>query len=187
MKTKKQKGKSDKRRKKRLAFNVKVKVYRADKDTSGLLDAYMLETRDITQKGLFLKTEKTFPINTKVKLEAVLSPGKPAISAEGRVAWIAKKSQVGYYPGMGIEMTRIKRGEGKRLNQFLKEKFRNYHHAVELKKMYLQLKEMEARLFELEECHSQAENFRNVVDHAIKEIDHIAHVLDREVWEIKHL
>ena len=88
---------------------------------------------------------------------------------------------------MGIEMTKIKRGEGKRLRDFIKQKFCNYRQAVELKKMYTQLKEMAARLYELEESRPHAENFKKVIDHAIEDIDHIAHILDREVWEIKKL
>lgn len=172
---------------KRLAIGIKVNVYRIDKDTSHILDAYLLETKDMTQKGLFLRTLKTFPIDTRLRLEIELMPDAPAVSVEGKVAWIAKKSQTGYYPGMGIKITRIKRGEGKRLKSFLREKFRNYRHALELKRMYLQLKEMAGRLYELEQSHVHAEHFRRVIDSAIKQIDHIAHILDREVWEVKSL
>jgi hypothetical protein len=88
---------------------------------------------------------------------------------------------------MGIKIARIKRGDGIRIRDFLKEKFLNYRHALELKRMYLQLKEMGARLYELEESHIHAEHFRKVIDHAVKQIDDIAHILDREVWEIKSL
>lgn len=179
--------KHERRATKRLAIKVKVKVYRIDKDTSHFLNAYLLETKDMTQKGLFLRTSNTFPINTRLRLEIKLTPAEPVIFAEGKVAWIAKKSQKGYYPGLGIEITRIKRGEGKKLKSFLGEKFRNYYQAFELKRMYLQLKEMAARLYELEQSHPHAEDFRKVIDSAIKEIDHIAHTLDREVWEVKSL
>lgn len=172
---------------KRLAVGIKVNVYRIDKDTSHTLDAYLLETRDMTQKGLFLRTPKTFPIDTKLRLEVELPPDAPEVSAEGKVAWIAKKSQTSYYPGMGIEITRIKRGEGKMLKDFLREKFRNYRHALELKRMYMRLKEMAARLYELEQSHAHAEHFRKIIDSAIKQIDHIAHLLDKEVWEVKSL
>lgn len=172
---------------KRLAISSKAKVYRIDKDTSHTLDAYLLETKDMTQRGFFLRTPKTFPVDTKLTIEVELIPGKPAFYAEGKVARIAKKTEVGYYPGMGIEITKIKRGEGKKLKIFLREKFRNYRQALELKRMYLQLKEMGARLYELEQAHPNAEHFRKVIDCAIKEIDHIAHILDREVWEVKSL
>jgi len=180
-------NKQERRDIKRLAISVKIKVFRMGKKTSRILDAYLLETKDLTQKGLFLRTPKIFPIETKLRLEIEMPPNLPVVSAEGKVAWIAKKSNRGYYPGMGIEITKINRGEGTRLKEFLRNKFRNYRHALELKRMYLQLKEMGARLYELEESHSHAENFRRVIDNAVKEIDNIAHILDREVWEIKSL
>jgi hypothetical protein len=109
------------------------------------------------------------------------------ITTEGKVAWLAKERNRRYYPGMGIEITKIDKEEAVRLKTFLRDKFRNYRHAIELKRMYLQLKEMAARLYELEESHAHAEHFRQVIDNAIKEIENIAHILDREVWEIKSL
>ncbi|NQT95634.1 MAG: PilZ domain-containing protein [Candidatus Omnitrophica bacterium] len=172
---------------KRLAVATRVKVYRIDKRSSHILSVYLLETKDMTQKGLFLKTKKTFPIHTQVRLELTLLPDSPPINVEGKVAWLAKRSQVGYYPGMGIEITKIKRGEARLIKNFLKQKFLNYRHAVELKKMYLQLKDMEARLYDMEQHHNHAEHFRKVIDRAIKRIDYIAHILDREVWEVKSL
>jgi hypothetical protein len=46
---------------------------------------------------------------------------------------------------------------------------------------------MEARLYELERSHMQAEYFRKVIEHAIAQIDNIAHLIDKEVWEVKSL
>ena len=57
----------------------------------------------------------------------------------------------------------------------------------ELKRLYLQLKEMSARLVELEECHPTAEHFRKVISNAIAELDAAAHILDYEINELKHL
>jgi len=180
--------KSEKRKQtKRLVITTSVKIYKKGKRASQLLSAYLLETKDMTQKGLFLKTDKVFPIDTEVRLELSLLPNKPPVNAEGKVAWLAKPSQTGYYPGMGIEITKIKRGEAKLIRDFLKKKFLNYRHALELKKMYLQLKEMGARLYDMEQSHSHADHFKKVIDHAIEKIDHIAHILDREVWEVKSL
>lgn len=179
--------KNERRYSKRLGYGVKVKVYRVDKDATRLLDAYLLETKDVTLEGLFFKTPKVFPIGTELILEIKLSTEKAPIFAAGEIAWIAKPRQKSYYPGMGVHITEIKRGDGKKLKSFLKDKFRNYHHALELKKMYMQLKEMGARLYELEELHPHAESFRKAIDKTIKEIDYIAHIIDREVWEIKRL
>ncbi|MFH1867671.1 MAG: PilZ domain-containing protein [Candidatus Omnitrophota bacterium] len=179
--------KSERRYTKRLAYALKVKVYRVDKDATRLLEAYVLETRDVNLKGLFLKTPKVFPIGTEVILEIDISSEKKPLFAAGEIAWIAKPYQKKYYPGMGVCITEIKRGDGKKLKEFFKDKFRNYHHALELKNMYIQLKNMGGRLYELEELHPHAENFKKAIDNAIKEIDQIAHVIDREVWEVKSL
>jgi len=179
--------KSDRRYIKRLAISAKIKIYRLDKKTRHTLNAYLLETKDMTQKGFFLRTQKPLPLGTELRLELNLARNSAPVTVGGRVAWIAKPSQIGYYPGMGISITNIKRGDGKRLRDFLRDKFRNYRHAVKLKKMYTQLKDMGARLYELEQSHMHAEHFRKVIEHAIHEIDNIAHILDKEVWEVKSL
>jgi len=184
MKSKKAQEKRDARR---LAINTKVRVYMVNEKTSRLYNGYFLETRDITEKGLFLKTRKRFPINTRVNLRMKLQKNLPPVIANGKVIWIAKRSQKAYYPGVGIELAKIERGGGKLYKKFLRDKFRNYRHALELKRMYIQLKEMAARLYELGESHPQAKNFRRVIDDTIIKIDYIAHILDREVWEVKSL
>jgi Tfp pilus assembly protein PilZ len=179
--------KSDRRYTKRLAVSTKIKIYRLDKKTRHTLSAYLLETKDMTQKGFFLRTSKPLALGTELRIEISLPQESEPVKADAKVAWIAKPSQVGYYPGMGISLTSIRRGDGKRIRDFLKYKFRNYRHAIKLKKMYIQLKEMGARLYELEQSHMQAEHFRKVIEHAIHEIDNIAHIIDREVWEVKSL
>ena len=179
--------KSDRRYIKRLAVTTKIKIYRLDKKTRHTLNAYLLETKDMTQKGLFLKTQKPLPLGTELQLEFSLLQASTPVTVDARVAWIAKSSQVGYYPGMGVSITRIKRGDGKRIRDFLRDKFRNYRHAVKLKEMYIQLKDMGARLYEMEQSHMHAQHFRKVIEHAIHEIDNIAHILDKEVWEVKSL
>ena len=175
------------RRKKRLAVSAKVKIYRVDKKSHRLLKAYLLETRDMTQKGLFLRTPRIMPIGTVLRIEITLSPELSPLVAEGKVAWFAKPTQVGYFPGMGIQITKLKKADAKNIKYFLDEKFVNYHHALELKKMYAQLKDMAAELYDMRQSHKQAAHFKKVIDYAIKDIDNIAHILDREVWEVKSL
>lgn len=170
-----------------MALNIKVKVSRLDKKAHHVLSAYLLEAKDMTQRGFFVRIQKPLPIGTELKIELALSNIPDPVVLESRVAWIAKRSQVGYYPGMGIAITKIKRGDNKKIKEFLKNKFRNYHQALELKKMYHQLKDMGGRLYDMEQSHAQALHFKKVIDHTIKEIDNIAHILDREVWEIKRL
>ena len=63
----------------------------------------------------------------------------------------------------------------------------NYKDALELQQMYFSLKNMAARLVELQERHSHAKNFKNIVDKAITEIDAVAHIIDKEVWEVRQL
>ena len=183
----KSKNKQDRRGSKRLVVSARVKVYRLDKKTHRMLSAYFLEARDMTRKGFFVKTQKPLPVGTELKIEITIPDSSESIILQSKVAWIAKRSQVGYYPGMGIAITKTERGDTKRMIEFLKKKFRNYHQALELKKMYHQLKEMGAKLYDMEQSHLHALHFKKVIDHTIKEIDNIAHILDREVWEVKRL
>jgi len=180
-------NKQNRRRAKRLAVNIRVKVYRSDEKAHHMLSAYLLEAKDMTKKGFFVKIQKPLPIGTELKIELTVPNVLNPVVLESRVAWIAKRSQVGYYPGMGIAITKIKRGDSKKISEFLKNKFHNYRQALELKKMYHQLKDMGGRLYDMEQSYTQALHFKQVIDHAIKEIDNIAHILDREVWEIKRL
>ena len=180
-------NKENRRRAKRLAVNIKVKAYRLDKKAHRMLNAYLLEAKDMTKKGFFVKIQKPLSIGTELKIELTIPKVSSPIVLEGRVAWIARRSQVGYYPGMGVAVTKIKRGDSKKISDFLKSKFHNYRQALELKKMYHQLKNMGGKLYDMEQSHTQALHFKQVIDHAIKEIDNIAHILDREVWEVKSL
>ena len=177
--------KNERRDLKRLGINIKVKVFILKNRSSYVLDGYLLETKDITSRGLFLKSETTFPLKTKLRIEVDLEKGSAPASAEGEVAWITKPSD--YYSGMGVNITKIKRADANRIKKFFNGKLQNYKDALELKGMYMQLKAMAARLLELEESHAQAENFRKAINQAVKDIDHIAHIIDREVWEIKSL
>jgi CRISPR/Cas system CSM-associated protein Csm2 small subunit len=178
---------SDRRHRKRLAVNANVKIQSTEGRVSRSVNAYFPEVKDMTQRGFFLKTKNPLPVNTKLIVEIKFPSEKEAIIAHAKVVRIARPSDIGCYPGMGVYLTKIKRTDGIKINRFLKEKFQNYRHALELKKMYTQLKEMAARLYELERSHMQAEHFKIVIEHAIKEIDNIAHILDREVWEVKRL
>lgn len=49
------------------------------------------------------------------------------------------------------------------------------------------MKQMAARLIEVEECHPTAEHFRRVIDRAVEELDAVAHILDFEINELKTL
>jgi len=110
------------------------------------------------------------------------------IDVLGQVAWIAdKQKNPTYYPGIGVRFTKIDPEDKRELIKFLNKKFRNYKDAQELKKMYLTLIDMGARLVELGERHPGAIYFKKAVDNAIKEISEVAHLIDKEVSEIKNL
>ena len=51
----------------------------------------------------------------------------------------------------------------------------------ELKCMYLRLKEMAARLIEIEEMYPDASDFKAVIDKAIIEMEDASHLIDSEV------
>ena len=175
------------RRTKRLALHLVVKLQKKNNNAKGDFDGCLVKTKDIGSKGFFLKTGNEFKKGTKFDVHIFLT-GKPKpIHASGEVSWIAKKNQIGYYPGVGIKITDITPQDRETLNAYIKRKFQNYKHAMELRDMYLGLKSMGARLSELQEYHPDAENFRKVVDTAILQMDNLAHLLNKEIWEVKEL
>ncbi|GEM_PF-2753020 len=58
---------------------------------------------------------------------------------------------------------------------------------AELKCMYLRLKEMAARLVEIEEMYPHAAEFRGVIDKAIVEMENASHLIDGEVKTLRSL
>ena len=178
----------EKRKYKRLAIKMPAIWEREGYKKRNLADAFLFDTRNITTAGLFLKTplrpKKGSGINLTLNLNKISKP----IKLKGKVRWVAKKREHPYlYPGIGIEFEDIPRKEYKRLNTFIKNKLGNFRDARELKDMYITLKNMASRLVELEERHSSATHFKKVLDNAISEIDDVAHILDREINEIKKM
>jgi hypothetical protein len=57
----------------------------------------------------------------------------------------------------------------------------------ELKSMYLRLKEMAARLIEIEDNYPQAKEFKEVINKAIVEMENASHLIDSEVKTVKAL
>jgi hypothetical protein len=93
------------------------------------------------------------------------------------------KEDVNY--NIGIEFSNIGEDDKDFLLKFISKK--NIKEATELKRIYLELKQMAGRLVEIEECHPTAEHFRKVIDRAIEELDTVAHILDFEINELKNL
>ena len=125
---------------------------------------------------------------SRIELVLTLKRKSKPVKLKGKVVWIAKKSEhLHLYPGIGIEFKNIPQKEYKKLGVFMKNKLDNFRDARELKNMYIKLKDMASRLVELEERHSSATRFKKVLDNAISEIDEVAHILDREISEIKKM
>ena len=179
---------SNKRQHRRLALDVEIKWHRSKNSKGGSGKAYLLRTKNFAQHGLFLKTDKPFRLGMPMDLEFTLPTISHPIRVLGKVAWIAHKDRnPTYYPGIGVRFMNIDPEDKKELVKYLNKKFMNYRDAQELKQMYLTLIDMGARLVELGERHPGAIYFKKAVDNAIKEISEVAHLIDREVSEIKNL
>ena len=173
---------------KRIAIRIPIKWKSERRTKENLTNALLFDTRNITRGGLFLKTVLRPKKGSRVELELKISKTAKPLKLNGRIAWIAEKRKHPYlYPGVGIEFAKISRKDCRKLNTFLKNKFDNFRDALELKNMYVKLKDMAARLVQLEERHSSAVHFKNVLDNAINEIDDVAHILDKEINEVKEM
>ncbi|MFH1414853.1 MAG: hypothetical protein ABIH89_02050 [Elusimicrobiota bacterium] len=66
---------------------------------------------------------------------------------------------------------------------------RNTHitEEEELKCIYLRLKEMAARLVEIEMMYPHAKDFKEVIDRAIVDMESASHLIDSEVRTVKAL
>lgn len=173
------------RRFRRLALEIEIKWHRK---MGGKGSAYLLRTKNLTQHGLFLKTDKLVKLGTELDLEFCLPTVLHPFLVIGKVVWVADKDKnPTYYPGVGVRLIKIDCDDKRELVKYLENKFRNFRDAQELKRMYLTLIDMGARLVELGERHPGAIYFKKAVDNAIKEISEVAHLIDREVSEVKNL
>ncbi len=57
----------------------------------------------------------------------------------------------------------------------------------ELKCIYLRLKEMAARLIEIEQMYPHAKEFKEVINRAIIDMENASHLIDSEVMTVKAL
>lgn len=150
------------------------------------------ETKNISCTGVFCQVNRYIPVRTKlnviVKFPLVKDEqsSKKELSCQAEVARIepSREHITGNYD-IGIMFSKIKAWERKVILNFIRQK--NLKEAKELKRMYLQLKGMAARLLDIEECHPTAEHFRKVIDKAVEELDEVAHLLDHEINKVKNL
>jgi len=178
----------ERRRSRRLAIKMPISWHREGHKGRNISNGFLFDAQNITTSGLFLKTGQRPKKGSHIELKLDINKGTRPIKLKGRVIWIARKKEHSYrYPGVGIKYENIPEAEHKRLKAFIKNKIGNFRDANELKNMYIRLKEMASRLVELEERHSTAIHFKKAIEYAISEIDNIAHILDREIDEIKKM
>ena len=178
----------ERRRAKRLAIKMPVSWRQVGHKKQNIANAFLFDICNLTTSGLFLKTPIRAKKGSRIELELNLNQIPRPIILKGEVIWIAnKKKQPRFYPGIGIKFENIPRDEFRKLNIFMKNKISNFRDARKLKNMYIKLKDMASRLVELEERHPTATHFKKVLDSAISEIDEVAHILDREINEVKKM
>ncbi len=149
-------------------------------------------SKNISCAGVFCDIDRFIPVDTDInvsmKLAYVLNGQKlqRTVKCKAKVARIdpAENRQKGTCR-IGIAFDKIEGSDRDVLKQYIQRK--NLKEAKELKRLYLRLKEMAARLVEIEECHPTAEHFRKVINTAIIELDAAAHILDFEINELKTL
>lgn len=183
--TQKSKVKSDNRKHPRFILILPLQISTKD---------FSVETnsKNISTTGVFCDVDRVIPVDTEVdvsmKLSYVLDGHKKqrTVKCNGKVAWIdsSRQEEKGTCR-VGIAFDKIEGEDSVVLKQYIQKK--NLKEARELKKLYLRLKEMAARLVEVEECHPTAEHFRKVINTAIIELDAAAHILDFEINELKNL
>ncbi len=150
------------------------------------------ETKNVSCSGLYCEVDRFIPKETEVKVSMKIAltidtrKVKKIINCPAKVVCIDPpnpRGNINY--NIGLEFSNIEESDRDLLSKYIHKK--NIKEAKELKRIYLQLKQMAARLIEVEECHPTAEHFRKVVDRAVEELDAVAHILDFEINELKNL
>ena len=150
------------------------------------------QTKNISCSGLFCDVDRFIPRETEIKVSMKLSLKidehivRKTINCPAKVVRIDPpnpRGDINY--NIGVEFSSIREADRELLSKYIHKK--NIKEAKELKKIYLKLKQMAARLVEVEECHPTAEHFRKVIERAVEELDTVAHILDFEINELKNL
>jgi len=149
-------------------------------------------SKNVSCSGLFCFVDRFIPINTELdvcmKLSYFVGARKVQKTVKCKAKIVRIESSENKEKGafrVGIAFGQIKKENLLVLKKYIQKK--NLREAKELKRLYLRLKEMAARLVEVEECHPTAEHFRRVINTAIIELDAAAHILDYEINELKAL
>ncbi|HJX63462.1 MAG TPA: PilZ domain-containing protein [Polyangia bacterium] len=77
-----------------------------------------LNTADLSEGGVFLRSDLLFEVGESLSLEIPLAAGE-TLAARGRVAWVTRGGGGEMPAGMGIEFERLSAQDRRRLTQSL--------------------------------------------------------------------
>ena len=178
----------ERRHRKRFPIHLPIKWKKSGSSSDNISEAFLLDAKNIASSGLFLRTQIKPKKGSYIELILDPNNGSKPFTLRGRVAWVASKKKHPYlYPGLGIKFLVMSHSTYRQFSNFIKYKVANYNDAKKLKDMYQRLKDMASSLVELEEKHLSATHFKKVIDNAISEIDNVAHMLDKEINEVRNL
>ena len=102
----------DTRKSQRRVVSVKVRF------KSSTLDDFIIEhCRDVSEGGVFLRSQEPLPVGTLLKFQLLLADDTAVIEGVGRVIWKREDED----PGMGIKFIKMDEGSQARLQEILEK------------------------------------------------------------------
>jgi c-di-GMP-binding flagellar brake protein YcgR len=111
-------GRRDQRKFQRTPTELAVKVRAAGSRVEG---GIRLDSIDVSEGGVFLRSDLLFEIGEVLELEITLPDGV-TVPATGRVVRVARRRDQDSVPGMGIEFTRMAMSDRRAIADSLMEK-----------------------------------------------------------------
>jgi hypothetical protein len=111
-------GRRDQRKFQRTPTELAVKVRAAGSRVEG---GIRLDSTDVSEGGVFLRSDLLFEIGEVLELEIALS-ATITVQATGRVVRVARRRDQDSIPGMGIEFTRMAMSDRRAIADRLMEK-----------------------------------------------------------------
>ena len=108
-------GRRDQRKFHRAPTELHVKVRAAGSKIEG---GIRLDSTDVSEGGVFLRSDLLFEIGEVLELEIEL-PSGISVQASGRVVRVARRRDEQSVPGMGIEFTRMAMGDRRAIAESL--------------------------------------------------------------------
>jgi uncharacterized protein (TIGR02266 family) len=103
---------SDRRRSGRASLTVRI-------DYSTVDEMFAEFTRDISEGGLFIETEKPHPAGTEVSMQFHLPGSDEILQTVGRVARVSNGAS-GSTPGMGIEFDELTAEDRRKIDEIVR-------------------------------------------------------------------